>query len=279
MAGESADSSARRMRERADRLHRAADKWERGAEGERRTAEALAGLPAHEWTVFHDVPWPGRPRANVDHVAVGPTGIFVIDSKHWSGSVTVRDGVLRQNGYRRDKTVSGAVDAASAMASLLPAVGRADVHPMVCFVRDEPFATASVGDVVLTSAAQLVRHLVDLPVAFTPEGRETIAWELELRLYRNSPRSRPMVPQPRARRRPRSRPSGRSPKKQGLVASIVGAALAIGVLGVALSHPEVFERFGHAFVSLVGNDTEQLPADEPADKPKKGDPKRDRQSD
>ena len=278
MAGESADSSARRMREKAERLHRAAGKWERGAEGERRTAEALADLPTHEWTVFHDVPWPGRPRANVDHVAVGPTGIFVIDSKHWSGSVTVRDGVLRQNGYRRDKTISGAVDAASAMASLVPAVGRADVHPMVCFVRDEPFATASVGDVVLTSAAQLVRHLVDRPVALMPEGREEVAWELELRLYRTSSRSRPPRARPRARSRPLSRRSGRS-AKQGLVYSIVGVALAVGVLGVALSHPEVLEGFGHAFVSLVVDDTEQPPVDEPVDKPKQGDPKKDRRSD
>jgi len=25
--------------------------------------------------------------ANVDHLAIGPTGVFVIDSKQWTGSV------------------------------------------------------------------------------------------------------------------------------------------------------------------------------------------------
>ncbi len=271
MAGESAGSSARRMRERAERLHRAADMWERGAEGERRTAEALAALPAHEWTVFHDVPWPGRPRANVDHVAVGPTGIFVIDSKHWSGSITVRDDILRQNGYRRDRVISGAVEAASAIAALVPAVRRGDVHPVICFVRDDPFA-ALVGGVVLTSTAQLVRALQHLPVVFVPEGRQAIAWELELGLPRGGPRPT-AISRPRAAPPPvpkRSRPQS----SHGLVSSIIGGVLAVGVLGVAFTQRD---EFAEAFVSRVGGGTDQPPADKPVEKRKDGERQKDRQ--
>ena len=37
------------------------------------TSEALAQLPG-EWTVFHNVPWPGQRDATIEHVAVGPGG-------------------------------------------------------------------------------------------------------------------------------------------------------------------------------------------------------------
>lgn len=56
------------------------DRWRRGAEGERRTAEILEQLPPRRWSVWHDLGVPGS-RANVDHVVVGRTGVWVIDSK------------------------------------------------------------------------------------------------------------------------------------------------------------------------------------------------------
>ena len=36
--------------------------------------------------VFHDLAVPDSP-GNVDHLVIGPTGVFVIDSKQWTGSV------------------------------------------------------------------------------------------------------------------------------------------------------------------------------------------------
>ncbi len=135
MAGESADDVARRMRERADRLAKAADKWERGASGERQVAAALAdGLPT-EWSIVHDVRWPGRPRANIDHVVLGPPGVFVIDTKHWDGEVLVRDGVLRQNGWRREREVARAKEAALAIANVLVARSTVPVFATMCLVR------------------------------------------------------------------------------------------------------------------------------------------------
>ena len=85
--------------------------------------------------MFHDVRWPGRPRANIDHIAVGPGGVFVIDSKNWAGSIAVRDGVLLQNGRRRESTVAGAGEAALAITGLL---GNLPATGVLCFVRDEP---------------------------------------------------------------------------------------------------------------------------------------------
>jgi len=48
---------------------------------------------------------PGSP-ANVDHLVIGPTGLFVIDSKQWTGSIHQgADGLVWHNHYRLDRTV------------------------------------------------------------------------------------------------------------------------------------------------------------------------------
>src|SRR3954452_6196600 len=138
MAGESARESARRTRERIVRLERRAAAYERGADGEAETARALDRL-GDEWVVLHDQRWPGRQLANVDHVAIGPGGIFVIDSKNWAGRVTLEDGRARQNGYPRDREVTKASDAAAAVAELVAPYAR-HVVPVVCFTGE---ATAS----------------------------------------------------------------------------------------------------------------------------------------
>jgi hypothetical protein len=60
--------------------------WRRGAAGERRTARLLDRLTRDGYVVFHDLALPGSP-ANVDHLVIGPSGVFVIDSKQWTGSI------------------------------------------------------------------------------------------------------------------------------------------------------------------------------------------------
>jgi hypothetical protein len=58
--------------------------WRRGAAGERRTARLLNPLERHGWAILHDLALPGS-RANIDHLAIGPGGVFVIDSKQYRG--------------------------------------------------------------------------------------------------------------------------------------------------------------------------------------------------
>ena len=65
--------------------------WIAGALGECRTGEELEHLP-DDYVVFHDfhLRQPNGDRApwNVDHIVVGPTGVFVIDSKNCRASST-----------------------------------------------------------------------------------------------------------------------------------------------------------------------------------------------
>lgn len=176
MAGESAREVARRQRAKAEQLLRSAEAFERGAEGEEATARALAALPANHWRVLHDVRWPGRRYANIDHVIVGPTGIFVIDSKHWSGSVEVRDQVLLQNGRRREKEVAAAADSALAVASSIPGLSPYLVTPVLCFVRDELIAGWA-RDVMVCSTSNIQAMLESRPPVFAqPEVHRQYAW-------------------------------------------------------------------------------------------------------
>lgn len=63
--------------------------------GEYQVAIELEGLPA-AFTVFNNV---NTERGNLDHVVVGPTGLFAIETKNWRGHITATaDGELLKNG-------------------------------------------------------------------------------------------------------------------------------------------------------------------------------------
>ena len=64
-------------------------RWARGAAGEAVTAAILESLPRRRWVVLHDLALPGS-RANVDHLVIGPTGVWVVDTKAYRARITVR---------------------------------------------------------------------------------------------------------------------------------------------------------------------------------------------
>ena len=64
-------------------------RWARGAAGEIVTAALLEKLPRTRWVVLHDLGLPGS-RANVDHLVIGPTGVWVVDTKAYRGRVVAR---------------------------------------------------------------------------------------------------------------------------------------------------------------------------------------------
>ena len=166
MAGESATEVARQRRAKAERLAQQAELFDRGAEGERRTARALEQLPA-TWRHLHDVRWPGRPFANLDHVVVGPGGIFVVDSKNWSGRIAVERSVLRQDGRARETAVASAADAGIAVAQLLPWPYAGAVSPVLCFSREEA-VSGWVRDVMVCSTQNVALMLQTRPEVLTP---------------------------------------------------------------------------------------------------------------
>ena len=94
--------------------------WQRGAAGERHTARLLCRLHRDGYVVFHDLAVPGNTSANVDHLVIGPTGVFVIDSKQWTGSVQQgADGLVWHNHYPLDRTLETVRWEAQAIGCLL----------------------------------------------------------------------------------------------------------------------------------------------------------------
>lgn len=69
-----------------DKQLREAHYWRRGAEGEKVVAEILETQLSDDYHVFNDVHLPGR-KANIDHIVVGPSGVFVLNTKNWRGTV------------------------------------------------------------------------------------------------------------------------------------------------------------------------------------------------
>jgi Nuclease-related domain len=80
-----------------------ADALELGSRGEKVVADALEPLRAYGYVVFHDVQGDGF---NIDHVLVGPGGVFVIEtkarSKRGNATVTYRADEILVDGRRLD---------------------------------------------------------------------------------------------------------------------------------------------------------------------------------
>jgi len=119
--------------------------WARASRGELRVGAALTRL-ADDWVyALHDRRIPGR-RLNIDHIAVGPSGVFVIDTKHQPGpEVQVRPPAPGAFGLVERLLVCGRdrTDFLGAMQRQVMAVQSAlesmpdgppvHVRPMLCF--------------------------------------------------------------------------------------------------------------------------------------------------
>jgi hypothetical protein len=105
--------------------------WRHGAEGERRTARLLAPLERRGYQVFHDLAVPGS-AANVDHLVVGPTGVYVIDSKRYRGRLRYFAGHLCHGDRPLDRTLEKLWWEATQVAETLGFGPDLHVYPVLC---------------------------------------------------------------------------------------------------------------------------------------------------
>ena len=218
---------------------------EAGAVAREATARALAELDETDWGVLHDTHWPGRKRRRLDHVAVGPGGVFVIHSLNWSGTVMVEGGVLRQDGRPRQKPVAEVAAAVRAVEKLVPTV---PVHGVVCLAKDAP-VVGRAGGVIVRSSANVCEMLTKRPAALeTPEVWRLTSM-LQERIGTTDLRGQmPAADAPRAETR-----SG----VVRLVAGLVMIAALIGALQLGL-----FSRVGSAVSDFVVDVTTEDPLPE-----------------
>jgi len=97
-----------------------AGRWLRGAEGERVVGAVCAELKGDGWYAIHDV---SLGHGNVDHILVGPGGIFTIETKSHRGDIPIDhiDPKMLKQAYAEKK--------------LIERITGLDVQPLLVFSR------------------------------------------------------------------------------------------------------------------------------------------------
>ncbi len=115
--------------------------WATGARGEEMLAEALASqCPAA--ALLHDRRIP-KSRANIDHIAVTGTGVYVIDAKRYRGKIEVRSPLFGKPklviaGQDRPKLVEGLERQVTVVTTVLSTLApEVPVQGCFCFVPPE----------------------------------------------------------------------------------------------------------------------------------------------
>jgi hypothetical protein len=137
--------------------------------GERRTARLLGPLERQGWAVLHDLAVPGS-RANIDHLVIGPGGVFVIDSKQYSGRLQLdASGRLWHGGYPLAPALRTVDFEADQAAQVLPDPGVAVVPIVAVHGAQVPWGKVVTNGVPVVSVRQLLRMLRSLPAVLGPE--------------------------------------------------------------------------------------------------------------
>ena len=160
----------------ADPLTRDNYPWYKGALGEIAVGEILERL-GPGWTVLHAVPV-GAGASDIDHVLIGPGGVFTLNTKNHAGqSVWVAGRTLMVSGKKQRHLYNASHEAARAAKLLTRGVKAAVevtgvvvvVAPKSMTVRERPSEVAVVTD------RQLLRWLSDRPNVLTPRQAAAIS--------------------------------------------------------------------------------------------------------
>ncbi len=134
------------------------ERRDRGATGEEQVGGLLDEMTDDGWRVIHDA---SLGRGNVDHILIGPSGIFTIETKSHPGPVRV----ARVHG--------GTLSQAQAQRRAIERVTGVAVEPLIVFSRawvDRPMARRK--GVRVVPARMLVRYLGKLAPTLSPEEIE-----------------------------------------------------------------------------------------------------------
>jgi Nuclease-related domain len=160
-----------------------ASAWRHGAAGERSTARLLAPLERHGWAVLHDLAVPGS-RANLDHLVIGPGGVFAIDSKQYRGRLQLDAvGKLWHGRYPLTPVLRAASWDADQAVQALPDPGVAVVPIVAVHGAQVPWGKVVTGGVPVVPARRLPSILCDLPAVLGPERVAWLADQARVRFH------------------------------------------------------------------------------------------------
>ncbi len=144
--------------------------WRLGADGEERVGALLEQLRPHGWHVEHDVRVGSR-GANLDHLVIGPPGVFVLHTKAVSGKVWVGGPNVMVNGRRRDYVEKLEAEAQRVRQCLLGATRRQTlwVQGLLVLAHSKPVVKQQPRHVAVLHHSELVPGLLGQPVKLGQE--------------------------------------------------------------------------------------------------------------
>ena len=150
-----------------DPLSPDAEPWYRGALGELEVARVLGRL-GEEWQTFHAIPI-GTHGSDIDHLVIGPAGVFTINTKRHPGKVWVANRMLMVNGQRTHHLRNAEHEGKRAARIL-----SVPVTPLIVVVGARTFTVRDRPEkVVVLRSGDLVRWLTrSAPVLTPPEVQE-----------------------------------------------------------------------------------------------------------
>ncbi|WP_230671672.1 nuclease-related domain-containing DEAD/DEAH box helicase [Rathayibacter sp. Leaf248] len=138
----------------------AAERYTIAHRTERQVAGSLAPLSAAGYAFLHDRGWPGsRSRAQIDHVLVGPGGLFIVDTKAWA-DVEITAGRIFRGQADVTEDLEGLADVGYRTEAVMADLGLApgEVHVLVVLAgRDTP--PTEVGGVVVLGEKRAAVHI------------------------------------------------------------------------------------------------------------------------
>jgi hypothetical protein len=150
--------------------------WGRGAEGEEHVGRLLEQLRPHGWYIQHDVKI-GRNGANVDHLVIGPPGVYAINTKLLRQNVWVAGSVIKVGGYNKDYVDKGEAEARRIREKLVAATGRRSlwVQSLLVFVDADLVVKQQPRNVPVLRDSELVHALLAQDVTLGQEEVEALA--------------------------------------------------------------------------------------------------------
>lgn len=147
------------LEKKGKHLKKRAKDANKGALAEEKVEAKLAALP-EGYVNFNDLVFPGF---NIDHVAVGPGGVFVIETKSHGGKVTNNGNQLLLNGTAPEKDfINQTWSQTYHIKNLLKERLGKDipVHPLLCFTNAFVQVRGTVKGVSVVNGGYLNTHIV-----------------------------------------------------------------------------------------------------------------------
>jgi hypothetical protein len=157
--------------------------WRRGAAGERRTARLLKPLERQGWAVLHDLAVPGS-RANLDHLVIGPGGVFVIDSKQYRSRLQFdQSGRLWHGRYPLAPALRAVSFEADQAALVLTDPDVVVVPILAVHGTQVPWGKVVADGVPVVAAGRLPSMLRQLPAVLGPKRVANLAAQARVRFH------------------------------------------------------------------------------------------------